>query len=1446
MSRLLRAPARSLAARVVTIALIAAVLAVGIVAGGTDYRFDSLFRAESVSAQTTPSAGPNSLADCGTGNPLDDRTQGVVDAIMDALVGLSTNQLSPPLGSHTRAESDYAILTAISPGALCSTITDQYLARIGRRYNATTGAISNRGVIRIQGVGLTQIRSGDFAGLAGIRTLDLTTNDLTTVGASVFTGLPNLRVLLLTSNKLTSIDAGAFTGLTNLTYLHIGANKLTTLPETVLSPLTKLETLILGGQGLRFEGEGNNIASLPAGLFTGLSELRVINAERMRLTSDGLGALTTALPKLEDLNLRWNRLTSDGDGPDADLATTIFSNHTKLEDLFLSGNQIKQLPDGIFTGMANLDTLELGHSQFGGNPLTTLQDGLFTGLSKLRVIYAQNTRLTSVGANVFTALNGLQGCTASADCITEIYLSNGLLTAVPDGLFAGMTSLQQAHLDGHDLTTVPAGLFTGSTNLIVVKLGNNQLEAVPDDLFDFVTTRTGAFDDFGTNNLAVHLEGNKLTTLPAGIFEGSSYISLLRLSDNQISTLPSGIFSGLANLANLYLHDNRIETLDTALFADLGKLRFLHIQNNRISSLPATVFDDLTILRELRLNGNQLTSLPAGLFSFLAPSTARPATYTFWGTGFFVWLNDNSLTSLPAGIFRGSSGGQHVHTIDLTNNNISTLPTGVFDGLANLGFLRLGGNSLTTFPIELIEDATGQFTFQYAWSELNLCGNSIRAADLTALQGRSPRIANFYLGDCPGTLHTYETEPLASCGSGPLNGRTRDVAFEIMQATWPGGVPSRSSTMAAAAATAGVTLPTTRPAAGFPFVYSSTDSRNYGWQQRLAGASDDPKLCSSVTAADMLRAKTISFFRHTGSTGVRLDSLLPGDFAGLHNLSRLEFGGLSGVGNQLTALPARIFDGLTNLRYLAMRGNMVTSLPDGIFRDTPNLRFLDLSNNRLTSLPNGVFDGLANLRQLRLDGNWLHSLPANPFSDLASLLELDLSNNALREDDFPAGIFNGLSSLRELSLDSTYLQSLPIERFAGSGMNDLRHLQLGEAHDIPGDQGFAAFRNVLPSLAQFFFSSTEPFSEVPTPTPEPGTPTPTPTSTPTVHKRLGLALVSRIAPASPVLTVPAGSTVHLSFALYNPQEAREDELSTTKPELAITWSAVGGAGSFSEPVGATGTDGDGAVNDRVVAWRAPSEPGRHTVTAGFGEDYVCSGECTATFTITVVRAAGELLEPTPCPNTGLIPTSLTDTDGNAYAVFTPADGGEFTGDGITVSAGAGAIDGCGIIGIRAESLTGPMTASHHGYTTAGDRYRLTATNSQGTPFIRSFTTRAPLNACLPLPDSLRADISGLALLREQPDGSTQVLSSRVTVSTGDGLTLCGAVSELPAVVIAASRGIPQPMPTPTAVIEPTTPDTGGNAPSSVAYVLLALVLGVLAVAAAIRLVDRSNASASRP
>ena len=1356
------------------LALVAAVCAVGIVIGGSDVGFDWGRGGDTVSAQSNPRLA---AASCGSG-PLNGRTQVVVDKIMDALKGLRANVLDPStvfdMGATIPTTPEYTTLTAIPMDATCSDITSahsEHIARIGRYYRTTDrastatspgwskGDIYNTGApIPLNSVGLTQIRSGDFAGLSGVAVIQFWHNDLTTIPVDAFSEMAALTRLELVQNKLTSIPVGAFNGLGNLERLSLGANDLTTLPVGLFNATPNLESLTLSTAGINSEDGGNRFSSLPRGLLDGLNNLKVISAEEMQFTSDGLGWLSDPLPELTNLNLRTNRLTSDKSGPDPDLPSDIFSKHTKLEDLKLSGNRIKVLPDDIFSGLVNLDRLELAESVGGPQPLTTLQDGLFDGLTKLETIYANGTHLTSIGANVFSPLGGLEGCgtaTVPRDCIRYIFLRDGFLTTLPDGLFGGMPRLERVDVDGNRLTSVPAGLFTGSTGLRTV--------------------------DLRTNSLA---------------------------------ELPAGLFSGLTDLRTLYLTDNQLETLPATVFAGLEDLRSLYLTGNKLQTLPATVFSDLEDLTALYLSENQLTALPEQLFSFLDDKTG---SFSTWNNSLSVYLQENSLTTLPAGIFRSSV---YVYRVQLTDNNISSLPATVFDGLTNLAYLYLGNNSLTSFPVTLIADSTG---IEHATrSRLELCGNAIPASDITALEARSPAIGNLVTGDCPDTtfmrtVPTFtETEPRASCGAGhTLTGRTKVVVYEIMRKAWT--APERWKTLVDAIAADSLTAaPTSWPALS-------------SWNTRYTSRTDDPAFCGLMTASDLARVESMTL---SGS----IESLTSREFAGLTSLSVLRFG-YSWSGGPLRSLPSGVFDGLTSLRYLILASNFLTSLPDGIFDDLVNLRYLDLYNNFLASLPDGVFNNLRNLRQLNLSLNDLQSLPNMPFRNLGQLRQLWVAGNELTSDGVPRGTFSGMPNLRELHLNGNEFNSLPADRFFDQGLDLLRQLELGGFRDLPSDNELGTFRSGLPGLNRLTFRTGSLLIE--------GTPTPTPTLTPTLtlNERIGLAFVSRIAPSVREVTIPSDTVVNLSFELYNLQAGREDSLSEID-ELRITWSAAGGAGTFSEPSGADGVDGDGLVDDRVVAWRAPSDPGAHTVTAGFARDYVCNGdelECQAVFNITVVRAAAVVVaEPTPCPTPGLIPTSLTDDSGNAYAVFTPAEGGEFTGEGVSVSAGKGALDGCGIIGIRAAKVSGEMTASHPGWTAAGDRYRVSAVNSQGTQLLSSFTTRLPLSACLPLPDSLRADISGVALLRELSDGSTQVLSSRVRVSASNGLSLCGSVSELPAVVIAASRGIPQAQPTPTAVVTPTTPDTGGNAPSSVAYVLLALVLGVLAVAGAVRLVDRSQ------
>ena len=129
----------------------------------------------------------------------------------------------------------------------------------------------------------------------------------------------------------------------------------------------------------------------------------------------------------------------------------------------------------------------------------------------------------------------------------------------------------------------------------------------------------------------------------------------------------------------------------------------------------------------------------------------------------------------------------------------------------------------------------------------------------------------------------------------------------------------------------------------------------------------------------------------------------------------------------ITALAAGDFDGLTALTELVMYGNSLSTLPAGVFDELAALIGLSLDSNSLTTLPVGVFDELTALTQLDLDGNSLSTLPAGVFDELTALTFLDLHSNELAS--LPAGVFDELTALTTLWLNSNDLTTLPDDVF---------------------------------------------------------------------------------------------------------------------------------------------------------------------------------------------------------------------------------------------------------------------------------------------------------------------------------------------------------------------------------------------------------------------------------
>ena len=335
-----------------------------------------------------------------------------------------------------------------------------------------------------------------------------------------------------------------------------------------------------------------------------------------------------------------------------------------------------------------------------------------------------------------------------------------------------------------------------------------------------------------------------------------------------------------------------------------------------------------------------------------------------------------------------------------------------------------------------------------------------------------------------------------------------------------------------------------------------------------------------------------------------------------------------------------------------------------------------------------------------------------------------------------------------------------------------------------------------------------------------------------------VARIGRIEPSITRVTMSPGDEVALSVEVWGRQGLLDYGLADKAPadgRPVFVWSSSGD-GTFAE--GRIRSEWrDGVANDRQVSFVAPSEPGTMTVTASLVDSADClsqqEGEtpeehearCSAQIEVIVVRRATvPIIETAPVNPPGAIPETLSDADGVAYAVFTPVDGGSFTGEGFSLEADAGAVSNGEYIGV---SMAPAGDASNigmtwHRYTLAGQRYAISVVDADGDA-VSDYGLNKAVTACVPLPSELRGNIADIVLAAADDAGDTTVLSTSVKI-TPDGVSVCGKLSTLPVTVAVGKAGSPPVVVAPSEdVAEEPLPDTGGVAPATpwLLYLLLA-------------------------
>jgi hypothetical protein len=88
-----------------------------------------------------------------------------------------------------------------------------------------------------------------------------------------------------------------------------------------------------------------------------------------------------------------------------------------------------------------------------------------------------------------------------------------------------------------------------------------------------------------TTATELRLQGNQLSSIGSGDFDGLIALRVLDLQVNQLSSIESGAFSGLTNLEWLFLSRNHISNLESGTFSGLTNLESLTLWGNNLARL---------------------------------------------------------------------------------------------------------------------------------------------------------------------------------------------------------------------------------------------------------------------------------------------------------------------------------------------------------------------------------------------------------------------------------------------------------------------------------------------------------------------------------------------------------------------------------------------------------------------------------------------------------------------------------------------------------------------------------------------------------------------------------------------------------------------------------------------------------------------------------------------
>ncbi|XP_021359495.1 leucine-rich repeat neuronal protein 1-like [Mizuhopecten yessoensis] len=274
--------------------------------------------------------------------------------------------------------------------------------------------------LTLQQNNISYVAFASFETLTNLVVLDLSHNEITTLGTDCFKGLYSkleflslflnkldqtqlqpiytqnwtvLEQLNIANNMVTDIPTGFFLKMQSLAYLNLNDNKLTTIKTTYFTALPSIHQIDLNY---------NPIAAIEDGSFSQVPTLKQLDMEhfnsinpsqRINFTTASVRGLENSL---ERLNLMQTLLMQDE-------AWKAIKTLTRLTQLVLHGSGLTAIPHLVFSDHVHLFYLDLSNNQ-----ISVVQQETLHGLQDvLQTLDLQHNRIPSIDECVLKGFNAL-------------------------------------------------------------------------------------------------------------------------------------------------------------------------------------------------------------------------------------------------------------------------------------------------------------------------------------------------------------------------------------------------------------------------------------------------------------------------------------------------------------------------------------------------------------------------------------------------------------------------------------------------------------------------------------------------------------------------------------------------------------------------------------------------------------------------------------------------------------------------------------------------------------------------------------------------------------------------------------------------------------------------------------------------------------------------------